>query len=193
MSDQEADSPAKPVDDGQEEEFIGEVQAADSDRESDALSEIDENEFEDYDPATANIEDRPVDIDEDAARTLKVSKRKRVGDVPKKPREGRREKKRRDRDDDVAMEEGDDDETSLRRARRADGERRRTKPDTPEPATDEHLSPEDRRKRAIDRALDAAMKKTGAVKRRRKDEIVSSHRKRCGCPRLTHPGLGGRN
>ncbi|KAG8413838.1 Transcription factor iws1 [Metarhizium acridum] len=150
------------------------VAAAGSDRDSDALSEIDENEFEDYDPETANIEDRPVDIDEDIARTLKATKRKRVaGDAPKKPREGRREKKRRDRDDDVAMEDGSEaDGKAPRRARRTgEGERRRAKPDTPEPENEEELSPEERRKRAIDRALDAAIKKGGTTKRRRKDEI----------------------
>lgn len=108
MSDAEspAGSPAnEPVDDGQEREFEEEVAAADSDRDSDLLSEVDEDQFEDYDPETANIEDRPVDIDEDAARTLKASKRKRAeGEAARKPREGRREKKRRDRDDDVAMD-----------------------------------------------------------------------------------------
>lgn len=177
MSDREspAGSPAnEPVDDGQEQDFQDEVAAADSDRDSDALSEIDENEFEDYDPETANIEDRPVDIDEDIARTLKATKRKRVaGDVPKKPREGRREK-RRDRDDDVPMEDGSEpDGKAPRRARRAaEGERRRAKADTPEPQNEEELSPEERRKRAIDRALDAAIKKGGTTKRRRKDEIV---------------------
>lgn len=163
------------VDNGQEQEFQNGLAAGDSDRESDALSEIDENEFEDYDPETANIEDRPVDIDEDIARTLKASKRKRVpGDVPKKPREGRREK-RRDRDDEVSMEDGaaDAEGKSQRRSRRAgDGERRRTKPATPEPENEEELTPEERRKRAIDRALDAAIKKGGSTKRRRKDEIV---------------------
>ncbi|KAM4060994.1 TFIIS helical bundle-like domain-containing protein [Hirsutella rhossiliensis] len=166
MSD--ADSPARssanePVDDGQEATFQDEVAAADSDRDSDLLSEIDENQFEDYDPETANIEDRPVDIDEDIARTLKATKRKRTdGDVPKKPREGRRDKKRRDRDDEVPVEDdtpADTGKTTQRRSRRT------------EPANEEELSPEERRQRAIDRALDAAIKKGGTTKRRRKDEI----------------------
>ncbi|KAG6024796.1 Transcription factor iws1 [Claviceps sp. Clav32 group G5] len=160
----------------QAKEFQDELAAADSDRESDALSEIDENEFEDYDPETAKIEDRPVDIDEDIARTLKASKRKRTtGDAPKKPREGRREKKRRDDDEDVMMDDGAEeaDGNSKRRSRRpADGERRRaTKSDAPAPEKEEDLSPEERRKRAIDRALDAAIKRPGKGKRRRKDEI----------------------
>ncbi|KAJ3473722.1 hypothetical protein NLG97_g10166 [Lecanicillium saksenae] len=77
MSDNEspAGSPARddpPVDDGQEKEFEDEVAAADSDKDSDMLSEVDEDQLEDYDPETANIEDRPVDIDEDVARTLKT-------------------------------------------------------------------------------------------------------------------------
>lgn len=171
-------SPAKePVDDGQEKEFQDELDAADSDRESDLLSEVDENQFEDYDPETANIEDRPVDIDEDIARTLKATKRKRTeGEAVKKPREGRREKKRRDRDDDVAMDDGDDAGKKPRRSRRAgEGERRpRAKPATPEPENEDHLSPEERRKRAIDRALDAAIKKPSGSKRRKKDEIVGN-------------------
>lgn len=182
MSDNEAPvgSPTnEPVDDGQEQEYQDELAAADSDRDSDALSEIDENQFEDYDPETANIEDRPVDIDEDVARTLKATKRKRAdGETTKKPREGRREKKRRDRDEDVAMEDkGEEPSQRSRRSRRAgDGEKRasaKAKPASPEPDNEDDLSPEERRQRAIDRALDAAIKKPSGSKRRKKDEIVS--------------------
>ncbi|POR35997.1 Uncharacterized protein TPAR_03836 [Tolypocladium paradoxum] len=164
----------EPVDDGQEQEVQDEAAAADSDRDSDLLSEIDENQFEDYDPETANIEDRPVDIDEDAARTLKVTKRKRAdGVAPKKPREGRREKKRRDRDD-IPVEEDPEAEggqTQRRSRRAADGERRRGKAESsPAAEVQEELSPEEKRKRAVDRALDAAIKKPSS-KRKRKDEI----------------------
>ncbi|KFA61806.1 hypothetical protein S40285_05620 [Stachybotrys chlorohalonatus IBT 40285] len=165
----------KPVDDGQEQDYQDAVAAADSDRESDILSEVDENQFEDYDPETANIENRPVDIDEDIAATLKVSKRKRIeGDAAKKPREGRREKKRRDQDEDTGADDLSEVETTKkpRRSRRAaDGERRpRAKAAEPEPEDDESLTPEERRKRAIDKALDSALKKNSGSKRRRKDE-----------------------
>ena len=171
-----AASPEKElVDDGQEQEFEAEVAAADSDNDSDALSEVDENLIEDYDPEAANIEDRPVDIDEDVARTLKATKRRRTdGDTTKKPREGRRDKKRRDKDEDVVMEDdGADTGIKQRRSRRGgDGERRpKAKASTPE-QENEDLSPEERRKRAIDRALDAAIKKPSGARRRRKDEIV---------------------
>merc|ERR1712000_98586 len=92
------------VDDGQEEEFQDELAAADSDRDSDALSEVDENLIEDYDPAAASIEDRPVEIDEDVARTLKASKRKTADAPAKKPREGRREKKKRNDEEDMQID-----------------------------------------------------------------------------------------
>lgn len=164
-------------DEGLEKEYEDQVGAADSDHESEALSEVDENQFEDYDPETANIEDRPVDIDEDVARTLKASKRKRVdGENVKRPREGRREKKRRDLDDDAALEDdiGDEGSKKPRRTRRGGDDERRAKPqaETPEPQDEENLSPEERRQRAIDRALDAAIKKPSGARRKRKDEIV---------------------
>lgn len=172
-------SPAKePVDDGQEKEFEDEVNAADSDRDEDALSEVDENLIEDYDPEAANIEDRPVDIDEDVARTLKATKRKRAeGEVTKKPREGRRDKKRRDKDEDVAMDDldADDGAKKPRRARRALGGERPNEAEAgpSDQNNEEELSPEEKRKRAIDRALDAAIKKPTGARRKRKDEIVS--------------------
>ncbi|KAK7213258.1 hypothetical protein V2G26_020436 [Clonostachys chloroleuca] len=162
----------RPADEGHTQDFEDDQAAADSD----ALSEVDENQFEDYDPETANIEDRPIEIDEDAARALKPAKRKRTeGETAKKPREGRRDKKRRDRDEDVTMEDdgADDAGKKQRRSRRGgDGERRpKAKAPTPEPENEEHLTPEERRKREIDRALDAAIKKPSGARRRRKDDI----------------------
>lgn len=173
MSDQ-----GSPVDDGHENEFQDEVADADSDRESDVLSEIDENQFEDYDPETANIEDRPVEIDEDIARTLKATKRKRAEGEPaaKKPRETRREK-RKDREDDASMQDVSSGEAEKKpRRKRAEAERRpRAKPTSPQAggANDENLTQEQRQNREIDRRLDAALKTRGAApKRRKKDEIV---------------------
>ncbi|OLN94068.1 Transcription factor IWS1 [Colletotrichum chlorophyti] len=140
----------------------------------DQLSEIDEDQFEDYDPETANIEDRPVAVDEDVAKTLKASKRKAPaeGEKARKPKEGRREKKR-SRDDEVSGDVDGDAGRPARKSRRAaaEGERKpRSKVASPEVDDESHLSPEERRRRAIDRALDAAMK--GPVKRKKKkDEI----------------------
>ncbi|KAF6810778.1 transcription factor like protein [Colletotrichum sojae] len=180
MSDLESlpESPSAARDDHVENEepreVAGGATAADlSDAESDNLSEIDEDQFEDYDPATANIEDRPVAVDEDIAKTLKAGRRKIAdSDKPKKPKEGRRDKKRA-RDDDVRSDGGDDAGRPARKSRRAatEGERKpRPKAASPEIDDESHLSPEERRRRAIDRALDAAMK--GPTKRKKKkDEI----------------------
>lgn len=136
----------------------------------DALSEIDENQFEDYDPETADIEDRPVVVDEDIAKTLKASRRKRTDAEPRKPKEARREKKRPRGDDGEGDGDVSDGRAPTRKSRRAaDGARQ--KKATPEPENEDHLSPEERRQRAIERALDAALKKP-KQKRKRKGEDV---------------------
>ncbi|KAI1744754.1 hypothetical protein F4680DRAFT_405885 [Xylaria scruposa] len=135
--------------------------AGDSDRDSDALSEIDEDQFEDYDPSAVRIEERPVEIDEDVARTLKASRRK--GTATKKPKEGRREKKRaRDRDD-----EADGEVLTTKRVRKTGGGESSRK-ETPEPENEEHLTPEERRRRAIERA--AAKEKPKTKRRKKRDE-----------------------
>ncbi|KAI0551833.1 hypothetical protein F4679DRAFT_538053 [Xylaria curta] len=135
--------------------------AGDSDRDSDALSEIDEDQFEDYDPSAVRIEERPVEIDEDVARTLKASRRK--GTATKKPKEGRREKKRaRDRDD-----EADGEVLTTKRVRKTGGGESSRK-ETPEPENEENLTPEERRRRAIERA--AAKEKPKTKRRKKRDE-----------------------
>ncbi|KAJ9132331.1 Transcription factor IWS1 [Pleurostoma richardsiae] len=142
-----------------------------SDKDSDILSEIDENQFEDYDPTTAPIEERPVEIDEDIAKSLKASKRKRLdGETSKKPKGGRREKKRRT--DDEVSADGEILEGGRRRKTRDNegAERRAREKVSPEPQNEEDLSPEERRRRALDRAMDAAIK--GPAKRRRKKDEV---------------------
>lgn len=150
---------------------------ANSDRDSDILSEVDVDDLEDYDPLKANIEQRPVDIDEDVAKTLKATKRKRAeGDTSKKAKEGRRQKKRRTDDgDEVSAADGTIIEGKRRRGgAAADGDKPkkvRSKRPTPEPENEDHLTPEQRRARAIERAIDASTK--GKSKRRtKKDEVV---------------------
>ncbi|KAI0020033.1 hypothetical protein F4780DRAFT_744233 [Xylariomycetidae sp. FL0641] len=140
--------------------------AADSDKDSDALSEIDEDQFDDYNPSAARPEERPVDIDEDVARTLKASKRK--GTATKKPKEGRREKKRaRDRDDN----DGADGEIlTTKRVRKTAGTEPSRKAATPEPEeNEENLTPEERRRRAIERAA-RKENKPKTTRRKKKDE-----------------------
>ncbi|KAL2169404.1 hypothetical protein VTG60DRAFT_6033 [Thermothelomyces hinnuleus] len=138
-----------------------------SDKDSDLLSEIDEDQFEDYDPA---LEERPVEIDENVAMTLKAAKRKRTdGETVRKPKEGRRPKKRsRAVEDDV----GDGEEVERRpRKARATGERRTAgMEDEEEEVNEENLTPEERRRRAIQRAMDNALKNP-TKRRRKKDDI----------------------
>ena len=142
----------------------------------DDLSEVDEAEFADFDPATVALEDRPlVDIDEDIAKTLKASKRKTAADG-KKPKEGKRDKKKRRRDDD---EDPDGQRMEGKRARRPprDGERRVRDgaPKERKQTQDEeeaNWTPEQRRKAALDRQMDAALKNPNK-RRKKKGEDVS--------------------
>ncbi|KAK8074345.1 transcription factor IWS1 [Apiospora phragmitis] len=175
MSDME-DSPAaaapetlheEEADDQQKELGDYDVEAAgDSDKDSDALSEVDEDQFDDYDPAAAQIEEKPVEIDEDVARTLKAGKRK--GQAVRKPKEGRREKKRSRQQDD---NDGADGEIQTGKRRRgAPAASSRSERASPEPVPEENLTPEERRKRAIERAAAKDVKKPSA-RRRKKDEI----------------------
>lgn len=72
------------------------------------LSDVDEAQFEDFDPANIAIDERPIAVDEQNVKLLGRHKRKRDGEVdgekPKKKKEGKREKpkksrKKRDVDD----------------------------------------------------------------------------------------------
>jgi transcription factor SPN1 len=151
-----------------------------SDNESE-LSEVDEADFADFDPTRVALEDRPlVDIDEDVARTLKAAKRKKTGDGEgKKAKEGKREKrKKRTRDED---EDPDGQQIEGKRIRkpksvRIEGDRkereRAKERKAPTPENEEDLTPEERRRRALDRAMDAALKNPNK-RRRKKDEVVS--------------------
>ena len=181
----------------------------DDDDNDSVLSDIDEAQFEDFDPANIAIEDRPaIAVDEDNVRLLGRHKRKRDDadadgeGKKKKKKEGRREKpkkirKRKDSDDDD-FSGGQEIEGKRRRKAKAvseggvPGERRRekTKARATTPENEEHLDPEERtipciraswemiltplytgRRRALDRAMDAALKNP-SKRRRRVDGIV---------------------
>jgi transcription factor SPN1 len=168
MSDANSPAAAAAQDDEQREEQgdYNLAAAGDSDKDSDALSEIDEDQFDDYDPSAARIEEKPVEIDEDAARTLKAGKRK--GQAVKKPKEGRREKKKRTLDDD----DGADGEIlDGKRSRKGAGASERKQPSPSPEINEEDLTPEERRKRAIERAARKDPKKP-AGRRKKKDEVV---------------------
>ncbi|RMZ10362.1 hypothetical protein D0860_03858 [Hortaea werneckii] len=69
----------------------------DDDENESELDELDEGEFEDFDPDALNIPDKPVAVDSDNVGLLGVHKRKRTEEEErerkKKKKEGRREKK----------------------------------------------------------------------------------------------------
>ncbi|PMD19889.1 putative transcription factor IWS1 [Hyaloscypha hepaticicola] len=142
------------------------------------LSEVDEAEFAEFDPTTVALEDRPlVGIDEDIARTLKAGKRKRAdkdGDG-RKPKEAKRDKKKKSRRDDDEDPDGElVDGKRVKKPKRIDGERKdRDKARerrAPTPENEENLTPDERRRRALDKAMDAALKNPNK-RRRKKDEV----------------------
>ncbi|KAI9655163.1 MAG: Transcription factor iws1 [Bathelium mastoideum] len=148
-----------------------------SDNDSDVLSEVDEAQFEDFDPANIAIDERPaIAVDESNVALIGVHRRKKgeVGDDrPRKKKEkSRREKpkknrKKRDRDDDF---EGGEEIEGKRVRKSKDSERRdrpRARRPTPEVENEDHLTPEERRKRALDRAMDEALKNPNKRKRRK--------------------------
>lgn len=178
----------KDVTENVDDELHGEDDEVDDDKISDdesILSEVDEAQFDNFDPENVDVEDRPqLAIDEDNLKLIGRHKRKRTEDGESRPRrkEGRREKKSRRAD------EGGDEEGSRRRDRK----KREDKPDTDEEA----LDPETRmfcsywqlafhlttfvligiqssgRRRALDRAMDEAMKKPAKRRFRKQDGIV---------------------
>ncbi|KAA8651880.1 hypothetical protein EYZ11_004200 [Aspergillus tanneri] len=148
--------------------YAEEEEKADVDGGSDdesILSEVDEAQFEDFDPENVHIEDRPqLAIDEDNLKLIGRHKRKRDvegdGERSRRKREGRREKKsRRMRE----LEEGSDGEGASRRRDRKKKEAI--------VEDEEHLDPATRRRRALDRAMDEALKKPTKRRFRKADGI----------------------
>lgn len=123
------------------------------------LSEVDEAQFEDFDPTNISIEDRPaIAVDEDTVKTLGRYKRKRDADdgevVKKKHKEGRREKpkksrKKRDSDEDD-FSGGQEIEGKRKRKTKAIDEggpsrKEKARPRKVTPENEEALDPEERK------------------------------------------------
>ncbi|KAI4126669.1 MAG: hypothetical protein LQ347_004877, partial [Umbilicaria vellea] len=150
---------------------------------SDILSDVDEAQFEDFDPANVAIDDRPaIAVDEDNVKLLGRHKRKRDGEGEveggkKKKKEGKRDKpkklrKKRDEDDNFSGgEELEGKRVRKKKAEGAEGVRKeKVRPRKATPEDEEQLDPEERRRRALDRAMDAALKNPN--KRRRRGDGV---------------------
>lgn len=126
----------------------------DNDHDSDALSDVDEAQFEDFDPNAIAIEERPRVVDASGVAMLGKHKRKRdEGEegAKKKRKEGRREKPKKSR---KRAEEGEDDFngdgedlSGTRRKKRGTaegGEAPRRRKRTPSVERDDLLTPEER-------------------------------------------------
>lgn len=114
-----------------------------SDNES-ILSELDEQQFEDFDADNIAIEERPAQmIDENTVGLIGVHKRRRTeldGEAPKKKKK-RAEKPRRKKTRDEDVSGGDDTGTRKSRRSKKAGRIRGTSPDV---EADENLTPEER-------------------------------------------------
>lgn len=150
------------------------IQAGLSDNESVLSEALDDDQFDqqfgEFDASNIAIEERPAQaIDEDTVKQIGVHKRKRTageGQEPKKKKK-RADKPRRKKNKDG--DEGEDIAESERRSKRSKkaGKVRGASPDDD---PDENLTPEERRKRALNAQMDAIVK-SGSSRRRKKDGI----------------------
>ena len=114
------------------------------------LSEIDEAQFDAFDPSAVSIEERPVPVDENNIALIGTHKRKRADgegeEGRKKKREGKREKSKKSRaprDENEDADVGGGDPRKASRKKRdvgEDGERRRARRASPD---EETLTPEE--------------------------------------------------
>lgn len=147
--------------------------ASDDDDES-LLSEVDEAQFADFDPSAVQVAP-----DFDTLNKLgKVSKRQRAEgeEAPKKRKEGRREKVKKNKrgraDSDDGFSGGEEIEGKRPRKSKTGGDGGERKKAVRVEVNEDNLTPEERRRRALDRAMDAAVKRS-TTRRVRKGEIVS--------------------
>ncbi|KAJ8606720.1 hypothetical protein MRB53_040739 [Persea americana] len=141
----------------------------DDDLESE-LEELDEKEFEDFDASALNLPDQPKMVDESNVALLGVHKRKRTAEEEAE-RERKKKKKDKKRDKPKRSKKGaiDDDFTGGDggRARKSNiGPSGKTGRRGRSPENEDQLTPDERRRRALDRKMDEALK-TNRVSRRK--------------------------
>ncbi|KAI9729253.1 MAG: Transcription factor iws1 [Cirrosporium novae-zelandiae] len=143
------------------------------------LSEVDEAQFEDFDPANVAIEhERPaLVVDEDTVKLLGRHRKKRAegeeGEKQKKPKERRREKKQKKRREDDEENFSGGEEVEGKRKRKARDVEKKGKPKKRQvtPENEDALDPEERRRRALDRAMDEALRNPNKRRARKQDGI----------------------
>ncbi|MCJ1358592.1 MAG: Transcription factor iws1 [Icmadophila ericetorum] len=124
------------------------------------LSDVDEAQFEDFDPANVAVDDRPaIAVDEDNVKLLGRHKRKRDADgdydaegSKKKKKEGKREKPkkaRKKRDDDDMFSGGEELDGKRIRKKKAvtegEGKKEKPRPRKATPENEEELDPQERK------------------------------------------------
>jgi len=150
------------------------IEAGLSDNESVLSEALDDRQmdeqFGDFDNNNVAIDERPAQaIDEDNVKQIGVHKRKRTageGEEPKKKKkraEKPRRKKNKDGDEDGDIAQGD------RRSKRSK-KAGRVRDASPDGDPDEHLSPEERRKKQLNAQIDSIVS-TSSNRRRKKDGI----------------------
>lgn len=150
------------------------IEAGLSDNESVLSDALDDDQFDEqfgqFDANNIAIEERPAQaIDEDNVKAIGVHKRKRIageGEEPKKKKKRAdkpRRKKNRDGDEDEGIPEGE------RRSKRSK-KVAKVRDDSPDAEPDENLTPEERRKKALNAQIDAIVKGS-STRRRKKDGI----------------------
>lgn len=121
------------------------VSEKEDDGDSDALSEVDEAQFEDFDPNAIAIDERRVVDASDVAMLGKHKRKRDEGEEggKKKRKEGRREKpKKKRRDSDEGFDYGQQVDGPRRRKGGDGGEKKKRR--SPSPDNDAFLTPEER-------------------------------------------------
>ncbi|KAM5444090.1 Transcription factor iws1 [Microsporum ferrugineum] len=177
------DSPALDKDENEDDVVLDKDRdiAADISDDESVLSDVDEAQFEDFDPANVAIDDRPaLAIDEENLKLVGRHKRRRTeedgdGQTKKKKKEGRRDKKsHRKKQGSEEFSGGEEMDGKRRRKRReGGGERapRQSKKQAEEEIDEESLDPATRRRRALDRMMDEALKKPSKRRFKKADGI----------------------
>jgi len=145
--DEENSTPNPPIGAPHEDMEVAEGKDELSDNESE-LSEIDDAQFDDFDPTAIAIEERPVAVDESNVGLIVGHKRKRGDDADaatKKKKEGRREKKsRKPRAEDGGLSGGEEGDGKRSRKRKEGAEKQRPRVRRATPENEENLTPEER-------------------------------------------------
>ncbi|KAF2878310.1 hypothetical protein BDV95DRAFT_510204 [Massariosphaeria phaeospora] len=139
-----------------------------SDNES-VLSELDDQQFEDFNDADIAIQERePQMIDETTLGVIGAHKRKRVEgeEAATKKKKKKAEKPRRKKARDEEVDAGDAGGARKNRRSKKEGKVRAT---SPAADAEEHLTAEERRKRALDRSINQLVKGNSSRRRKKGD------------------------